>query len=396
MANIENFPVGKEGSSQKKIKEKVIKRLKRRLYTILIVVVVLAAAIGWYFYHEANKVYTGFDVLNSVFYSPADGARMVSLEDTVLTYSKDGAGAVDSQGNRLWNQTFDMQSPMASFDGYTAAFADYNGNNIFMQTEKEANIEVKTSMPIRNIAVSESGLVAAVLDDVDVTYIYLYDSKGDVIAQFRSTMEKSGYPIDLDISPSGELVAVSFYYVDANDIKSSVAFYNFGDVGQNQIDNLVSSYNYTNSVVPVVRFVSDEKVFALSNGRLSFYKGEHKPVSVNEVFFTDEILSVFYDENYVAVVVRNSDDANRYRAEIYSTDGELLCKKTFEFDYSEIVFGYDQFVIYGGSNLYVESVKGKTRFDGTYTDNIRLCIPDKASNKFVVVTGNSIDTIQLK
>ncbi len=38
-------------------------------------------------------------------------------------------------------------------------------------------------------------MVAAVVDDSEITAIYLYASTGEEIAYFKTTMEKSGYPI---------------------------------------------------------------------------------------------------------------------------------------------------------------------------------------------------------
>ena len=47
-------------------------------------------------------------------------------------------------------------------------------------------------------------------------------------------MNDGGYPISISLSSSGELLAVSYLYVDAGVVKSNVVFYNFGPVGANQ------------------------------------------------------------------------------------------------------------------------------------------------------------------
>jgi len=71
-------------------------------------------------------------------------------------------------------------------------------------------------------------------------------------------MDDGGYPISISLSPSGELLAVSYLYVDAGVVKSNVVFYNFGPVGANQSDYMVSAYTYSDLVVPKVQFMNND------------------------------------------------------------------------------------------------------------------------------------------
>ena len=390
-----DFPGKDELSPKKRLRQQHFKRLKARIYTIIFVVVVAAIVIVAYFTYERNKVYTSLSMLETVAFDPAPGAVVDDFAGGILTYSKDGAQVTDPSGNLLWNRTFDMQNPMQSICGETVAFADYGGSMIYVQTKGGESFDIKTDMPIRKITVSDRGIVAAVLEDVDVTWIYLYDSNGETIAYFRTTMEKSGYPVDLDISPSGELVGVSYYYLDISDVKSSVAFYNFGDVGQNNIDNYVSGYNYKDSLVPVVRFISDSTVFALSGERLTIYGGAQKPVSVKETFIDQEVLSVFYGNDNIGVVFRNNTE-DEYKLIVYSSKGDVVSEKAFNFDYSDVVFSNGYYAIYGNTDLYVATLEGKTKLDIKYDKPIRLLIPTASPTKYVLVTDVSIDTVQMK
>ena len=80
------------------------------------------------------------------------------------------------------------------------------------------------------------------LDDAEVVRIYVYDGNTNTdepIIESRATMDKSGYPVSISLSPNGKLMVVSYLYVDSGNMKSSVAFYNFGEVGKNETDNFV-------------------------------------------------------------------------------------------------------------------------------------------------------------
>ena len=378
------------------IRQKLLKRLRARIYTILFVCLLVAAAVIGYVMYEKTKVYSGLEVSESVALTKSSQAKLAGFAGTVMTYSKDGAGAVDSKGNMLWNITYDMQNPMMARNGNTVAFADYGGSRIYVQTASGDSFEVSTDMPIRKIATSDNNVVAAVLEDTDVTWIYLYGSNGQIIAQFRTTMEKSGYPVDLCISPSGEVVGVSYYYLDIGDIKSSVAFYNFGEVGQNSIDNYVSGYNYKDSLVPLISFLTDDYAFAISGDRLSIYEGAHKPVSLTDNLISDDVLSVFYDDENIGIVLDNSSNGDKYRLEVYSKTGELILKKTFAFDYSDVIFSGDYVVIYGNRDIYVCDTSGTTKLETEYDSQVRLMVPTASPTKYILVTDSSIDTVTMK
>jgi len=395
--NIVQFSNRREAESGlKRVKRKTKRHRMNRLYRIALIVFLIAAILIAYFIYEKTKVYSTYTITSSVPRTDIEGAKLLDFSGTILSYSKDGAGAVDSTGKMLWNQTFDMQNPMISVCGDSVAFADYGGSVIYTQKSTGETGTVKTDMPIRKITTSSKGYVAAILEDTDVTWIYLYDSNGTEISYFRTTMQKSGYPLDFDISPSGELVCVSYYYLDCNDIKSSVAFFNFGSVGQNNIDNYVSGYNYSDTMVPVVRFLDDETAISVSAKRLSVYQGAHKPVSISDMFINDDIQSVYYSDGVIALVYMNKSEGDKYRLEVYSTSGERLSVKGFDFDYSNVTFGNGNVIIYGDENLYIGTYSGDAKYEGTYSSPIVLLIPGQSASKCTVVTERSIDTVEFK
>jgi hypothetical protein len=394
--NVVKFRSDIEETGLERAKRKVRKHRFARVYRIGIIVLVVAGVLAAYFIYEKTKTFTSYSITNSVDYSLADGAKVVEFDGNILTYSKDGAGAVDSTGKLLWNQTFDMQNPLISMCGDTVAFADYGGSSIYVQTSDGESATVSTDMPIRKIRTSSSGYVVAVLEDTDVTWIYHYDMNGNENAYFRTTMEKSGYPLDLDISPDGELICVSYYYLDCDDVKSSVAFYDFGSVGQNYIDNYVSGYNYSDIMVPYVKFLDNETAIAVSSERMSVYAGAHKPVSVSDMFSSDEILSVYTGADAVAIVYRNSSSEAKYRLEIYDKTGKMTGSREFDFDYSNVTLKNNMVVLYGDRNIYIGSFDGTVKFEGTYEEDIHLIIPTVSIDKYIILTDSTIDTVAFK
>ena len=84
-----------------------------------------------------------------------------------------------------------------------------------------------------------------------------YDPDGRNVYEGQFHMSQSGYPCAISLSPNGELLAVSFIFVEEGNVVSNVAFYNYGPVADNQSDQLVSTYTYRDMLIPEIHFLSN-------------------------------------------------------------------------------------------------------------------------------------------
>ena len=377
-------------------KEKIKSHKFTILYRTILVIILVAAVIAALLVQWENKVYTQSVVVSSAETSITQDANLLPFAGYVLSYSKDGAGCMDTKGNAAWNQTFEMQNPIVDICQNVAAIGDYNGRTIYVMNTSGVMGSITTNRPIRNLCVAANGVVAVVLDDTDVTLIYLYDAKGNELVHFRTTMKDSGYPVSVSISPSGELVCVSYLFVDSGQMKSSVAFYNFGAVGQNNTDNYVSGYDYLNTIVPFTRFADNKTVYAVSDDRVMFYSGSQKPVSIAESLVSDDIQSVYYGDSYIGLVFHSTESSNRYRLDVYDKAGVLVQKIEFDIEYSDILFHEDQIIIYNEAECCIYNTKGVQKYAGRFEKSARVLSPLSSSYSYMVVTPDSIDTIELK
>ena len=110
MADIKNYLKEKEKreQNQSNYKQKIKKHKLTTLYRVVLVVAVLIAMLGLVYVQYVRHVYTGYDILNSVLRQKASDAIDIRLDDSIITYSKDGAHCTDSKGNVMWNQTYEI------------------------------------------------------------------------------------------------------------------------------------------------------------------------------------------------------------------------------------------------------------------------------------------------
>ena len=292
MANIRDYLKEKEkrqgASPNIDYREKIRSHKLTIFYRVVLCFLLIAAVTAFLVIQWRNKIFTQSVVTASSPATIVQGATVKNLGGNVLLYSKDGASCIDTAGNAIWNRTYEMQAPITSISEQMVAIGDYNGRSIYVMDKNGEKGTINTNLPIRDLCVSANGVVAAVLDDSDVTRINVYTE--EPIAYGKATMDKSGYPISISLSPNGKLMAVSYFYVDSGVMKSSVAFYNFGEVGKNETDNYVSGYDYSNTVVPYVQFMDNDSAFAVSDDRIVFFSGGERPMNVASNLLDEKIL----------------------------------------------------------------------------------------------------------
>ncbi len=404
MSNVRDYLKEREkrvGNVQSTVnyKEKIRSHRLTIFYRAALVTVLFATVIFFLVWQWKNKVFTESVTVSSSPVTIVQGAKTKRLGNNILIYSKDGASCVDTKGSALWNQTFEMQQPIIALCDDVAAIADFNGRTIYVVNSTSQMGTVKTNLPIRDICVSQNGVVAAVLDDGDVTRILLYDGNQNTdtsIAESKASMDKSGYPVSISLSPNGKLLAVSYLYADSGSMKTKTAFYNFGEVGKNESDNFVSSYEYADTIVPYIQFMNNNASFAVSDDRIVFYEGTEKPSNVASHLLNEQIQSVYYNESYVGLVYRNQTGESVYRIDVYNASGNKVHSQLFDIEYTDIIFNKDQIIIYDDMDCQICTVKGTDKFNGELEKPVSLIVPTSSNYKYVAVTGKSIDTIELK
>ncbi len=386
----------KESKPRISYREKIKSHKFTIFYRMTLIMILIAAVTAGVYVQWKNRIYTENTIVSSIETTITPDKKLMPLAGYLLSYSKDGASCMDAKGNAVWNETYEMQNPIIDMCQNVVAIGDYNGRNIYIMNTSGSMGNITTTKPVRDFSVAANGVIAVVLDDKEVTLIYLYDAQGNELVHFRTTMSESGYPVSVSISPNGQLICVSYLYVDSGQMKSSVAFYNFGAVGQNSTDNYVSGYDYLDTVVPFTRFLDNKTAIAVSDDRIMFYSGAQKPVSIAENLVSDDIQSVYYGEEYIGLVFNSTESGNRYRMDVYNKAGQLVQTIEFDIEYTDIVFHNDQIIIYNETICFIYNSNGVQKYAGNFDKSALTLIPLSSGYRYMVVTPDSIDTIELK
>ena len=396
MARIKEFVSPQNGERRKLEFEHKIKAYKReralKWFAVTVIAVLLIMAV---YYLWANSVYSSYTEISSFPRVSSSNSNSMNHNGRILTYSKDGISCVDTKGNVIWNETYQMQKPIVKINENAVAVGDSDGHIIYVMNEKGKVGEIDTHLPIRDLCVSKTGIVAVVLEDNKVTRLNLYNTKGKELVKSESRMNQNGYPVAVALSDTGEVMEVSYLYVDNGSMKSSVAFYNFSDVGQNSVDRLVSGNEYADTVVPYIGFMGKDTAFAVGTNRISFYQGADKPVSIAEKLLNEEIQAVYTGDEYIGLVYIDTTGAALYRIDVYDKKGNVVLTQSIDIEYQKILIQKNNIVVYNNTECVMYSMSGKEKYRGTFGKSVSLLIPANKMNRFVMVTSDSIDIIEL-
>ncbi|MCR4618319.1 MAG: DUF5711 family protein [Lachnospiraceae bacterium] len=386
-----------DSNSGRDYKDKIRIYRTQNLYRALLIIAVVVVVAIIIRLQYTNHVYTGYSVVSTAERTKASDAKDIRLGSSILTYSKDGAHLTDEKGGIPWNQTYEIQDIALDIDGGVVAIGNYNGRDVYVLDEKQQLCKISTTMPIRNVAVSESGNSTVIIYDTDVTYIDTYDAKGNLLYSGQAHMSGSGYPAALALSPNGKLLAVSYIYVDAGTVKTTVAFYNFGPVGDNYKDYLVGGHDYTDTIVPEIGFLSNQTAYAVADNRLMFYVGDEQPSPKAEYLeYSDkEIQAVYSGSGHLGIVLMSDKEDYRYRMDVYDSNAALTGNFYFNIDYTDIFFEKNDFVIYSESDCLIKTYDGKTKFEGKFDQSVNVMIPTDKAYSYIIADDTTIQTIQL-
>lgn len=370
---------------------------KVRIRTAVILTVLLAVSVGYGVYHHV-RVYRHYTLASSEERTDDNATQYIFLKKgCTLKCNPNGVTCVNKENKVQWNTTFTMQNPVIDVCGTTVAVADQRGNDIYIFNEKGLVGNFKVEYTLTKIRVAKQGVVAAILEDGDITWINVYDSQGNIIVKNKTSIGKAGYPLDMDISSDGLKMAVSFAGIQNQMLESKVDFYNFSSVGKDKENNLVKETSYQGSVVPEVRFMDSDYAVAFRDDGATIFQGKHVPEEKKEITIEKEIVSTFYDESYFGIVTENDpeENAHKYKMEVYRKSGSKCLQADFDMEYTTIKICGEEIYLYNGSELMIYTTSGKLKYQAAYEKQIMEVMPSEGLGKYMIITPDSVDIIKI-
>lgn len=381
-----------------------IKRYQRIKKSIIsLILVIIAAIAGIYIYLRYNKDYDSYEVISSQEVAGANRIGYLGYNGGIVKYSKDGAMAIGKDGNVLWNGSYEMMDPIADACDKYVVVADRGNKLVHIFNEKGFVSSITTYYDILKVEVGYNGVVAVLMEKEDTSYLKLYYEDGTIVSDSKEEgllseivkdIENAGYPIDFSLSDDGKKLVVSFLSFTSGKLVSTIGFYNFGEVGQNELDRLVGGFELEDIIIPKVAFLGNDTVAVYKENGYSLFSMLEKPELIKEETFEQNIQSIIYNEKYTGFVLAGSDN-NPRQLILYDLKGNKVLGRSLDFEYDMIYLAGEEIIMYNKQSCLILKNNGKEKFRYTFDTDIVAFYPINHLDKYYLVSPSDILEIML-
>lgn len=375
-----------------------IKKHRRKVFVIIasIILLVLIALIAIYIYFE-HKTYTSYEVINSIERSDTSASQFETFQGNLLKYTNDGAVYTDLNGNRIWNQTYEMDHPSTDSCNEYLVIYELNGTQIYILNKVSLQSSIQTTMPIQRVSVAKQGTIAVLMESEGISYLQLYDKEGTQLAAGELHVQNSGYPLDIALSEDGQKLAVAMLDINEGSVKTTIAFYNFGAVGQNSIDKIVGSYSYPDMLISRIHYMKDDTMVAFGDSKVVIFRGTQKPAESTSIEITEEVKSIFYDDQYFGLVFDSDSKEQPHRLELYNIKGAKVREVGISIDYNQIELLDNQDIcIYNDNQCEIINRKGIRKLLCTFDKSLYKVISTAAQRNYTFILEGETRRVKLK
>lgn len=357
--------------------------------------VILAAGIGIAAWTQL-RTFQKYDTVQTTQTEDTDTYMFQKSGEKIVRYGMDGIELRDRKNQTLWQERYTMENPKMVTCQDAIAIYDENGTKIEIYNDKGKTGEVTAAFPIVKAAVASQGVVAAILENNGESWIKYYNTDGSEIASAHPNMDSPGYPMDLALSEDGVWMAVSYAYEDGGQMKSQIAFYNFGSKGEDLVDNLAGASSYSDMLCPEIQALDPSSWVAFFDNGFRIYEGSSKPKEILSVQEQQEILSCACAEDRIVLILRSESDDHPYQMKIYNQKGKLVADETLDFYYQNLQIEEKQILLSNQQELCVFTLNGKMKYNGVVSETPLHEILGMGRNQYLLAAEDGVSMIRLK
>jgi len=302
-----------------------------------------------------------------------------------IKYSNNGIEYQKSLGQSEWNSPDAFAHPFVELSNHYVLLGD-RGSNSLKLFDRSGEVHSYTlKYPLAQASVSDEGYIEVILRGDNSNYIQVYDKDGFMIADMKSSVNETGYPLTAAISPDGSTLAVSYFKLYGMQSNSSVVFYDLSG----RIDQDISAgFEYEELMIPKLEFLDRHTMVGVGDGKMIFYSANRRPTQKKVLEFTDTIESVFTGGKDIGMVLDNSQGSgrSRYIIKLYNKNGREKLSRGIDMNYTKIRMWGNEIYAYNDTECMIMSKKGRLAYQGELSGNtIEAVIPVRGWRTYKVI-----------
>lgn len=377
--------------------EKVQRRKKfYRIYRLLLAMVIVVMICASFFAYQYREFHS-FQREKTIIEEGMSSENIESYKNGILQYSENKIVYYNSSGKKVWSKTYSISNPQLKICGDYIMVADMKGTQILIFDKDGKQSKITTAYSITDAEIAEQGVVAIALAAKNTNYIELYNLSKEKLVSIQTSIDENGYPLDIALSPGGEILCASYFIVDGVETKNRLTFYDFSESGA-KTENILGGFDYNNTIVPTVAFLKKDTVCAFGDDKISVYHIGSKPKLKKEIEVESSIKSIAYDDEHFAIVREHYTDESEgnYTLEIFSQNGNKVGTCGISDEYTDINLYDNKVILNSAYHSTIISMNGNKMFDYNFSKHLIKMIPGKKNNLFFIAYEDRLDMIKLK
>ena len=376
------------------IKKRRAKKLKRRVRRVLSLSFFLAMVIVGNYILLTTRFHENARTGSIYLHAASERNNYEAFGNGIVRYNRERVAFLNLRNREQWTWGAQFDNPIFTASAQSFAIADKGANQIMVFNQGGLIGEFETIFPIERIALSKHGIVAVILRNPESPLIMIYDATGTLLVENHVPFSTLGYPTALALSPDGTVLVVGYLSINGGKIRSTVVHYNFQDPQSARSDFVVHSEELEDAIVVELFFMGERTSAVITDSSFIIYEGIEAPRREVQVFFHEEIKSVFYTNDYIGYVLVN-DERTGYELRLHNSRGDVVMSREFTGEYSNIQMLGNDIIMFDGFGLCIISKRGVIRFQGNIDVNPLLVMPAAGINRFHVMSAYDLRTINL-
>lgn len=371
-----------------KHRRKIFMRVVRIVGAVLFVIIAVEL---W----MALRTYSSYETRTITKQGDRSASSFMDFNGNVIQYSNDGIVCQSGNGELIWNQAFEMATPQVSFcENYLAVY-DKSGTEIYIMTPGGQSTKLETSMPINTLCIAQQGTIAVLMKGDENYFVKLYDKTGKELANGEFYASQGKIPVDIALSYDAQKLAVAMIDITGGAVDSVVNFYNFGSVGQNEIDNNVGSFSYKDTLISEIQYVSKNKMIAICDAKAIIFEGTQKPEPSKEIEYGNEPISVFHSSKYVGISYANNDEG--YHIKVFDLNGNTVMENDTQIPYGKVeLLNNNEICVLGQYECELYTIHSIKKFSYKFDEPIYKVIHQSGYNGYIFLREGAMEEVRLK
>ncbi len=130
---------------------------------------------------------------------------------------------------------------------------------------------------------------------------------------------------------------------------------------------MVSSYEYSDTVIPLAEFTGTHTAYSVGNNQFMLYEGNEIPKKYLPEFHAGGGAGRPQQRQLCGVYFNGTNGNGKYRIDIYNMNGTQVLSLPFAIEYRDVLISDQELIIYNEAECLIYNLNGKRKIQRTDT-----------------------------